>query len=532
LPSPPSHRYRRFLVLAAAGVCTAASPTLAQLRVGTWNVSGYNGSNREQEFKTAIYASFQGRQFAPDILLAQEIRTEAGLSAFRQILNTAPGSPGDWAMGPFLAGPDGNSHGFFYRQSKVTYLGMTVVALGGPETHPRHIQRFDIRPAGYTGDGAVLACYGTHMKAGSASGDQQRRLIEAQIIRGDAENLPAGWNFLLAGDFNMQSSTQTAYQHLVGAQINDAGRFFDPIRTPGNWNNNVQFRFVHTQAPGGNPATTSGMDDRLDFILLSGSLLNGQGFNYIGSLTLPYSTTTWNDPNHSYRVWGNDGSFYDQSITIVGNQMVGQVIAQALYDATSTDAVGGHLPVFLDLRVPPKVQSLPALDFGNVALGAPAQLQLNVRNGGDVALWSAAGIATLLYSLEASPGFSAPVGGFASGAGAPGINHIITMETSTPGPRQGTITILSNAPDEPARVVIVTGRVLAPCYANCDQSTAQPVLNIDDFTCFINAFALAQTLPPALQATSYANCDQSTAQPVLNIEDFMCFVNAYALGCP
>jgi aminopeptidase N len=72
----------------------------------------------------------------------------------------------------------------------------------------------------------------------------------------------------------------------------------------------------------------------------------------------------------------------------------------------------------------------------------------------------------------------------------------------------------------------------AACYANCDGSTAPPVLNIDDFSCFINEFALAQGLPHAQQLTAYANCDNSTAAPVLNVDDFGCFINAYALGCP
>jgi hypothetical protein len=70
------------------------------------------------------------------------------------------------------------------------------------------------------------------------------------------------------------------------------------------------------------------------------------------------------------------------------------------------------------------------------------------------------------------------------------------------------------------------------CYANCDASTAPPVLNVDDFTCFINQFALAQTLPPEQQATHYANCDGSLTSPVLNIDDFTCFINQFALGCP
>jgi hypothetical protein len=71
-----------------------------------------------------------------------------------------------------------------------------------------------------------------------------------------------------------------------------------------------------------------------------------------------------------------------------------------------------------------------------------------------------------------------------------------------------------------------------PCYANCDGSTTPPVLNVEDFVCFINQFAAGQALPPAGQITHYANCDNSTTQPVLNVEDFICFINAFAGGCP
>lgn len=60
------------------------------------------------------------------------------------------------------------------------------------------------------------------------------------------------------------------------------------------------------------------------------------------------------------------------------------------------------------------------------------------------------------------------------------------------------------------------------CYANCDASTATPVLNINDFQCFINRFAIGDT---------WANCDGSTASPLLNINDFQCFVNRFATGC-
>jgi hypothetical protein len=69
------------------------------------------------------------------------------------------------------------------------------------------------------------------------------------------------------------------------------------------------------------------------------------------------------------------------------------------------------------------------------------------------------------------------------------------------------------------------------CYANCDASTTEPILNVDDFTCFINEFAVSQSLPYEQQMTSYANCDGSTTEPVLNVDDFTCFINEFAAGC-
>lgn len=62
----------------------------------------------------------------------------------------------------------------------------------------------------------------------------------------------------------------------------------------------------------------------------------------------------------------------------------------------------------------------------------------------------------------------------------------------------------------------------ATCYANCDASNTPPVLNVLDFTCFLNRFAAAD---------AYANCDGSTTPPVLNVLDFTCFLNRFAAGC-
>ena len=65
------------------------------------------------------------------------------------------------------------------------------------------------------------------------------------------------------------------------------------------------------------------------------------------------------------------------------------------------------------------------------------------------------------------------------------------------------------------------------CYANCDSSTATPVLNVADFTCFLQKYAAGCGAP----AGCMPNCDNSTAIPFLNVADFTCFLQKYAGGC-
>lgn len=505
--------HRQFITVVA--LVLLASPTAAQLRVGTWNITNYSGG-RIADLQGAIYGVFEGRTFAPDVLLVQEVLSNAGNTAFLNALNSAPGGPGDWAAAPFVDGPDTDS-AFFYRTSKVDYLGMTVVSVGGASPNqPRNIQRYDVRLKNYTAASATIALYSSHMKAQeSGSDDDLRRLTEAQRIRDNAEILPAGWHFIYGGDTNIQTSSSAEYQELVGSQVNNAGRFFDPIKTPGSWNNNFAFRFVHTQDPVG----AGGMDDRHDQILLSAGLIDGDGLDYIGDSNIPYSTSTWNDPNHSYRAWGNDGTTYNTSIAVAGNLMVGAAIAQDIKD--STGGVAGHLPVFLDLRVPAEVASESILDFGTVNVGDTAQATLNVSNAGLVALWTASGIDDLDYSLSTSAGFSAPGGSFTDAAGGAGNAHTISMDTSSPGVKNGILTIASNAPDEPARVVTLVGEVVSitcePCDTNCDGT-----LNPFDVQPFLDLLLLPEPSPCSPCA---GDADANGTVNPFDVTDFLACLN-------
>jgi hypothetical protein len=500
-----------------------------QIRVGEWNVTNFSAGSvagRGSAFATALYGTApNGLRFAPDILLIQEVEQggfppsgdqatgQASVNAFLGILNSAPGSPGDWAAAPYVvnAGDDGNA--MLYRTSKVQYLDVVTLNAGtgsGATQPPRDTQRWRVRLVGYSSPSTELYMYGCHFKAGNTAADQTRRNPDAQRMRDNANALPANARFLVGADFNIQGSSQLAYQYMVGFGVFPAGdprnvlsgRFVDPINAPGTWNNNGTFRFIHTQEP----ATM--MDDRHDQILVSSSLMQQSGLAYIYvsanpnvPTPSPFSAVTWNDPNHSYRCWGNDGSTYNLPINTTNNAQVGNSIASALITTVTGGGGAGHLPVYLDLQVPAKLGApVAAIDFGTVPINGTAQVVINISNAADVPRFSrvagaAAGIEPLRYSFAASSGFAVPGTTFSVPATvAPALSntHVISMNTSVSGTFNGTLTITSNDPDVPTRVIALTGVVggggpTTPPPGNYDVN-GDGVINDDDIYAWFGLF--------------------------------------------
>jgi hypothetical protein len=103
-------------------------------------------------------------------------------------------------------------------------------------------------------------------------------------------------------------------------------------------------------------------------------------------------------------------------------------------------------------------------------------------------------------------------------AGATSATLIIDPATAADA---GSYDVMLDGPCGPLTSAAAT--LTITCYANCDGSTTPPVLNVSDFSCFLNRFAAGDP---------YANCDGSTTPPVLNVSDFSCFLNSFATGCP
>jgi hypothetical protein len=146
----------------------------------------------------------------------------------------------------------------------------------------------------------------------------------------------------------------------------------------------------------------------------------------------------------------------------------------------------------------------PAIDAG---VAVNFGIWLDDYTGTQIHTWAKAG-ATPYYT---TPGVHTGLAGWARGSGS------VYSFSTTCGPTELTV-----CQDFAQLFSNVMGPV-AYCYANCDGSIFPPLLNVNDFACFMSRFAAGD---------SYANCDQSTSPPVLNVNDFACFTAHFAAGCP
>jgi len=409
------------VVLATALTALLPQPAAA-VRVVTYNILNFPGSTgtaREDDFRTVVDG------FDADVLVVQEILSQTGVNQFlNNVLNY--GAPGTFAAGPFTDGYD-TDNALFYRVSTIDFVSTQQIS-----TALRDISEYAVRPVGYSSADAELRIYSLHLKAGSTTLDKTKRLAEATILRDHMNGFPAGECFMVAGDYNIRASTESAYQKLIGSEANNNGRVEDPLDEPGTWHDNASFAWIHTQSPrttafGG--GATGGMDDRFDLFLTSYALDDGEGMDYIAG---------------SYVSYGNDGYHFNTAINSGTNYAVGSTIANALHEAAD------HLPVYADFQVPARIDAQTAMDFGDAIVGSFVARPLIVEN---IAIPPAD---ELDYSIVAPAGFSVASGPYELAAGV-STDHDVSMNTSSAGVLSGILTITSDDVDYPSWNVLLSG---------------------------------------------------------------------------
>jgi hypothetical protein len=431
------------------GPVLLASFLLAQpahaLRVIDYNILNYPGSSgpaRAPYYRTIL------SPLNADVIVTGEMASPTSVTEFlSEVLDVM--EPGQWAAATFVDGNDTDA-GFFYKPAKVQFLDQSSFYPDAP-ANLRLVHVYHVRPAGYTAAAADLWIYAMHLKASDTSADEFKRYTEAIGVRGQMEaSLPVGARALILGDMNFYRATDRGYKKFIQDTLANIGRAYD-LLPAGTWHDGAGFVTIHTQSPClsgtcASGAATGGLDDRFDFILPTYSLVTGQGLAVVPGTCL---------------VVGNDGQHFNKNITDA------PVIPEGAAYATALQLASDHLPVRLDLQVPAEISANPALAFGPVIVGAPAPcLDLGVSNP------ALAPADSLNYSFAAPVGFTAPAGGFALAPGAPAAAHSICMSTASVGPRSGNLTINSDAVDDPAMTVALSGTVLDHAQASLDSLAA------------------------------------------------------------
>lgn len=323
--------YKFFIVLSLTLTSILAQPTYKIMSYNLLNYPGSDTTGRNPYFRTTI------ESVVPDILVVQEITSQAGVNGFlNNVLNVVSSG---YAAGSFIDGPD-TDNAIFYKTNSFTFLGNNPIF-----TSLRDISEF-VLIENTSGD--TIRIYSVHLKASSGSTNEQQRLAEVTLLRDVTDALPLNSNFIVCGDFNIYGSNEPAYLKLK--EQTTQGYFIDIYNLTGTWNN-LAYAPYHTQSPrvrqfGG--GATGGLDDRFDMILMSQAVIDSGRIMYV---------------NNSYTAYGNDGLHFNDSINAPPNNAVGQTIADALHYGSD------HLPVFASFKfesiIPVEIEPLVATIIDN-----------------------------------------------------------------------------------------------------------------------------------------------------------------------
>lgn len=211
------------------------------------------------------------------------------------------------------------------------------------------------------GDTVFITFLIAHLKAGGYDNNAEQRFVQVQRLMQRLEQIGVADNYVFSGDFNLTNSNEATYQHLINYP-NSLYRFYDPIDEEGNWNNNSQYRYIHTQSTHtyseNGCYSLGGMDDRFDFILVS-------PYIYYGSKKVKSLIET-------YKALGQDGSFFNGSIS-ADNSVVPPEVAVALYNGSD------HLPVMLDFELQAELSIRNSEDFASVNILNPIDNHLKIN---------------------------------------------------------------------------------------------------------------------------------------------------------
>lgn len=275
--------------------------------------------------------------YQPDLFMVCELNNESGAIDILNSLQTNVSS--DFEMATFqlntsddtISDQNDLQNLIFYNSTKFVLLSQDIVT-----TIFRDFNIYNLRlntPDQDTNpiDFVVIVC---HLKASNGLENESLREQMVEDLIDHLDSFPADTKVLLAGDFNMYTSSEDGFQVLT--DFNNNIWFMDPANRVGSWSNNSNYLDVFTQSTrtqNGLGGATGGFDDRFDFIMTTESLMNDPELSYL---------------NNSYKVYGNNNNPDCYNEEINSSDCSGSdysfAVRNALYNFSD------HLPVTVELE--------------------------------------------------------------------------------------------------------------------------------------------------------------------------------------
>jgi len=249
-------------------------------------------SNRDQ------ILSFLIGEMQPDLFMVCELESE---NASNDVLNLSLNFESlRYESAPYVNNTSGSSNlqnQLYFDKNKFELEEASII-----QTTLRDINRYRLKLR--TEEELFMEVFVAHLKASQGEDNEAIRLSMVENLLLFLDTMDSDVPVVFAGDFNLYSSQEPAYQALLNTA--NPIQFLDPIDTPGDWNNNSAFTQVHTQStPISNDefddfGAGGGLDSRFDFILMSPSLFDAnQPIRYV---------------DNSYVAFGNNGNCFNGRI--------------------------------------------------------------------------------------------------------------------------------------------------------------------------------------------------------------------------
>ena len=281
----------------------------------SYNLLRFNSStDRNLDFKNIM------EKMEPDVLITQEMMGQESVDNF--LNNILKNINGKYKAADFIDDEDTDiDQGLFYNSNKFNFVSTSQI-----DGYPRPIYIFTLK---HLETGEQFIIYNLHLKASKGSENELARSDQVKELKNYISETNSNF-YVVAGDFNIYSTTESAYKDLFSITESGKGNLHDLINVVGVYNDpsnaNIHTQSTRTSQFGG--GSHGGLDDRFDFILFSDSLMYGDRIFVIDS---------------TYKSFGNDGMHYNSALNVGPNQEVSMSIANSLHDASD------HLPVFVKI---------------------------------------------------------------------------------------------------------------------------------------------------------------------------------------